>query len=92
MLASSLHADKLATTKSKSEEQIESLQHIPHHQTYYESSDVQALTQEHRDYLLQRHGTLELDPLPGHGNADPYNWTQSKVETQIPDLVNANTI
>lgn len=40
---------------------------------------IAALSAEHREYLLQRHGTLELDPIPGMGDADPYNWTSSKV-------------
>lgn len=31
-----------------------------------------------RDYLLQRHGTLELEPLPSGDPADPYNWPQWK--------------
>ncbi|OJJ43252.1 hypothetical protein ASPZODRAFT_146273 [Penicilliopsis zonata CBS 506.65] len=32
------------------------------------------LSSKHREYLLERHGTLELDPVPGMGPADPYNW------------------
>src|SRR5690348_11406066 len=35
---------------------------------------IDALSLEHRGYLLKRHGTLELDPVPGMGDADPYNW------------------
>jgi hypothetical protein len=36
------------------------------------------LTEEHRDYLIQRHGTVDLDPLPSADPADPYNWPQWK--------------
>lgn len=36
------------------------------------------LTQDHRNYLLQRHGTLDLDPIPGCDGADPMNWPQRK--------------
>ncbi|KAL1968706.1 hypothetical protein VTN77DRAFT_1532 [Rasamsonia byssochlamydoides] len=32
------------------------------------------LSTEHREFLLQRHGTLELDPIPAPDEADPYNW------------------
>ncbi|TIA13879.1 putative MFS multidrug transporter [Aureobasidium pullulans] len=38
------------------------------------AGDAANLTPEHRDYLLKRHGTLELDPMPGFGDADPLNW------------------
>lgn len=37
------------------------------------------LSPEHKEYLMQRHGTLELDPMPGFGDADPYNWSTWKV-------------
>ena len=37
-----------------------------------------ALTEEHRDYLIKRHGTVDLDPLPSADPADPYNWPQWK--------------
>ncbi|OJJ31051.1 hypothetical protein ASPWEDRAFT_119892 [Aspergillus wentii DTO 134E9] len=39
-------------------------------------SDIAAdfLSQTHQDYLIQRHGTLELDPIPSMSDADPYNW------------------
>lgn len=37
------------------------------------------LSQSHREYLLSRHGTLELDPVPSMSDADPYNWPGWKV-------------
>lgn len=40
---------------------------------------VAALSEEHRQYLLARHGTLDLDPIPDMTDADPYNWSQGKV-------------
>ena len=40
-----------------------------------------SLTPEHRQYLMQRHGTLDLDPMPGPGSADPYNWPHWRVRT-----------
>ncbi|QSZ34262.1 hypothetical protein DSL72_005852 [Monilinia vaccinii-corymbosi] len=47
------------------------------HATYIEDS-IAALSEEHRQYLLSRHGTLDLDPLPSPSDADPYNWTNTK--------------
>lgn len=32
--------------------------------TYISTGAAAALSQEHRDYLIQRHGTVELDPIP----------------------------
>lgn len=37
------------------------------------------LTEEHRSYLLGRHGTFLLDPIPDIDDADPYNWSKFKV-------------
>lgn len=37
------------------------------------------LSKSHRDYLMERHGTLDLDPIPGLGPADPLNWPEWKV-------------
>lgn len=43
-------------------------------------TDIKSLLSEpHREYLLQRHGTLELDPIPSPSGADPYNWPTWKV-------------
>jgi hypothetical protein len=37
-------------------------------------------TRSDRDqYLLQRHGTLDLDPMPTADPADPLNWPSWKV-------------
>lgn len=38
---------------------------------------------EHREYILQRHGTLELSPFPSASAADPLNWPSWKVEEAI---------
>ncbi|KAG2411999.1 hypothetical protein HFD88_009555 [Aspergillus terreus] len=32
------------------------------------------ISKPHQEYLLERHGTLELDPIPSMDPADPYNW------------------
>ncbi|KAI6884632.1 MFS general substrate transporter [Hortaea werneckii] len=46
--------------------------------TQLNTGSAAGISQEHRDYLLQRHGTLDLDPLPSEDPADPYNWPQWK--------------
>lgn len=46
--------------------------------TYINSGAAAGLSQEHRDYLIKRHGTLELDPIPTDDPADPYNWPEWK--------------
>ncbi|KAL4923077.1 major facilitator superfamily domain-containing protein [Aspergillus undulatus] len=42
-----------------------------------------SLSQAHREFLLQRHGTLDLDPLPSASNADPYNWPSWKKHANL---------
>jgi hypothetical protein len=49
----------------------------------YVASVAARLPKAHQDYLLQRHGTLELDPIPGMGPDDPYNWPEWKVSSGL---------
>lgn len=37
------------------------------------------LSRAHRDFLMEHHGTLDLDPIPSMDLADPYNWPAWKV-------------
>ena len=37
------------------------------------------MSPEHRDYLMARHGTADLNPLPTMDPADPLNWPSWKV-------------
>jgi hypothetical protein len=41
------------------------------------------LTPEHKEYLMRRYGTLDLDPIPAPDDADPYNWPIRKVDDHI---------
>ncbi|RDW70558.1 putative MFS multidrug transporter [Aspergillus mulundensis] len=41
------------------------------------------LSEQHQAYLIQRHGTLELDPVPSMDPADPYNWPLWKKATNL---------
>jgi hypothetical protein len=60
-------------------ERVERLANAQTHETYIEKEEILLLPAEHRDYLMQRHGTLDLDPVPAFGDADPYNWSTWKV-------------
>lgn len=40
--------------------------------------ETASLSDAHREYLLSRHGTVELDPVPDKDDADPLNWHKSK--------------
>ncbi|RDH36959.1 benzoate 4-monooxygenase cytochrome P450 [Aspergillus welwitschiae] len=44
------------------------------HDESIKHSESDALTEDHRQYLIQRYGTVELDPIPDMTDADPYNW------------------
>lgn len=41
------------------------------------------ISPEHERYLLERHGTLALDPLPSADPEDPLNWPSWKKDIQI---------
>lgn len=45
------------------------------------------LSKAHRDFLMERHGTLELDPIPSMDPADPYNWPSWKVNILFYDPI-----
>lgn len=49
------------------------------HADHISTSSSTHLTAEHRDYLIRRHGTANLDPLPDPTDEDPYNWPKWKV-------------
>ncbi|KAL3461837.1 hypothetical protein BJX64DRAFT_260177 [Aspergillus heterothallicus] len=41
--------------------------------------DLESLTAEHREYLLRRPRTFDLNPVPSIHDADPYSWLEWKV-------------
>lgn len=65
-------ASKLAASLHSGDQEA-----LAHHATNL--SDGANLTPEHRDYLIKRHGTVSLDPLPSADPADPLNWPSWKV-------------
>lgn len=64
-------------------EHCEDVQHTEAQAPSSLSDAAQSLSQAHKDYLMQRHGTLDLDPMPGPDDADPYNWPQWKVRLTL---------
>jgi hypothetical protein len=41
------------------------------------------LSPDLRNYLLRRHGIVDLDPIPTANDADPYNWPAWKVSVSL---------
>lgn len=48
--------------------------------------EVQSLTSEHETYLIERHGTTNLDPLPSADPSDPLNWPDWEKNAQIASM------
>lgn len=86
-LRSQEHHNGAPSMKSESEF-VEKLGQTNTHATYIGRDEVAKLSEDHRNYLLQRHGTPDLDPVPAYGTADPYNWPQWKVTC----LLSSNSI
>ncbi|KAJ5520423.1 hypothetical protein N7463_000876 [Penicillium fimorum] len=61
-----------------------SLGHLEVEEDVANSPDpIGLLSEPHRLYLLQRHGTLDLDPIPTMDPADPYNWPMWKKSVNL---------
>jgi hypothetical protein len=58
---------------------------IVHREDVYEDAcedtNGDNISVEHRNFLLQHHGTVDLDPLPSMDLADPLNWPSWKVSS-----------
>ncbi|KAK7224687.1 hypothetical protein V2G26_012690 [Clonostachys chloroleuca] len=39
---------------------------------------IAQMTEEHKNYILKRHKTLDLDPMPSTDPNEPYNWPRWK--------------
>jgi len=51
--------------------------------THFEDSHQSSISRDTEQYLLKRHGTLQLDPLPSDSPNDPLNWPGWKKNTQL---------
>lgn len=69
--------DTLPTENIKSDSEY--MEKVEHGQVTTTNLATASLPQPHQDYLLQRHGTLDLNPIPSLSGADPYNWPTWKV-------------
>ncbi|EON97726.1 putative mfs multidrug transporter protein [Phaeoacremonium minimum UCRPA7] len=47
-----------------------------HHVEY--GSDPDGISNDHREFLLSHHGSVDLDPIPSMDLADPLNWPKRK--------------
>jgi hypothetical protein len=78
-------ADEPKSTVQHGRLQNDDLEPALTHGTYLAKDEIASLSEEHRQYLLKRHGTLELDPVPLKSDADPYNWPSWKVRIPQTD-------
>lgn len=46
---------------------------------FYVEDQIAQLSEEHRQYILAKHRTLDLEPIPDMTDADPYNWPRWRV-------------
>jgi hypothetical protein len=53
---------------------------------HVETITNESLTPEHRQYLIGRHGTADLEPLPSMDPVDPLNWPTWKVSFSFAHL------
>ncbi|CAK9439495.1 uncharacterized protein LODBEIA_P35950 [Lodderomyces beijingensis] len=51
-----------------------------------DSSHSPELTPEHQQYLISRHGTVKLDPIPSQDPNDPLNWPQWQKNYEILNI------
>ncbi len=72
---------------NKDIQQTQDLEHANTHGTYLDKEEVTHLSEAHRNYLIQKHGTIELEPIPTMSDADPYNWPVWKVSTCLVYLL-----
>lgn len=48
-----------------------------------EVGDPTELSTEHHAYLMKRHGSVVLDPIPSKDPLDPLNWSSWKKNYEI---------
>jgi hypothetical protein len=70
--------DSSIQTKMSSQEGREN-GHVNGDSESNKESNGPQISDEHREYLISRHGTADLDPLPSMDIADPHNWPGWKV-------------
>lgn len=53
------------------------------HDEYVDPVGITELSPEHESYLMKRHGSIQLDPLPSSDPAEPLNWPDWKKDLEI---------
>jgi hypothetical protein len=76
-------ADRTVTDLTADSHGIEGKDHAVNDSSFVESGNASGITAEHRDYLIARHGTADLSPLPTMDPADPLNWPAWKVHLPL---------
>ncbi|CZR63521.1 probable synaptic vesicle transporter SVOP and related transporters (major facilitator superfamily) [Phialocephala subalpina] len=61
----------MATDTASDIGKVEEAQHL-------EQNELHPISHEHQQYILERHSTTALDPMPDMSDADPYNWPKQK--------------
>ena len=61
---------------------VDGVENLAPVQTHIGRDEIQNLSDEHCQYLTQKYGTLDLDPVPDMSDADPYNWSTTKVRLE----------
>lgn len=78
----SLEQHAPARLPPRSDETVESVKDIVLELSLERETDEEIpnsdLTPFARQYLTNRHGTVDIDPMPSARDADPYNWPRSK--------------
>jgi hypothetical protein len=46
-------------------------------------SQISTISDDRKRYIMKRHGTLELDPLPSSSPRDPLNWPAWKKDVHV---------
>ncbi|CAG8092180.1 unnamed protein product [Penicillium nalgiovense] len=49
----------------------------------HEEETFQSISEEHKNYLISKHGTWKLQPLPSMNDDDPLNWSQIHKNLQL---------
>ena len=70
---------KDSTSEDMAQEKGDEISHVESGTQANGSVLKPTLTQEHQDYLMRRHGTTDLHPIPSMDENDPYNWSSTRV-------------
>ena len=70
--------EQQSDSQSKPETGQEYVEALGPAHTHINREEIDSLPPQHREYLLARHGTLDLEPIPDMSDADPYNWPHWK--------------